>query len=620
MNNEFRFSTAWRRRGAFAVLATALALFAALPAFAWPWQKETPTPPSRWRDLPFCAVDPDLDEEIMGHSKGYVVTLPIPERVVLLPVVENCLWNGERLPLAVADPIAFDNPGTVGLRELFAPLETDGQRVAKAIVLAKRHAPATTSPAPINYFMQTMTRDGREYLGEIMLRLPHAHWEGVRRSLEAELARDSLVIAPGWPTSTSIDDVIASTNVLSARAYEVSCVDTYHNNLMLWPWDPGTVVPLCFTDKGRQTLREELLEPESPEAFAEAAKRAGDARRAEEDKTAAEYARNQREWLENVRRNAAAAPVPPAMTLKLKGGATMTMVWCPPGNFWMGSPPDEAGRRDGETRHRVTLTRGFWMAATEVTQKQWESVMGNNPSEHQGGNLPAENVSWYEALSFCLRSGHGLQLPTEAQWEYACRAGSETPHGGTGVLDGMGWFGGNSETKPFWGEPRKESHPVGQKTPNAWGLHDMHGNVTEWCSDVLAPYPDGDATDPAGPDAGKRRVLRGGAWFSDAKDCRSASRGGGAPPMDGHAFCSFRPVLVAPSGDVASSRIAPSALNPDSAPKTPLTPTPFRGYPEAYVLHNDRRPFPKNEESPPIAPPVEPEGEPAAPQEPPAQP
>lgn len=506
--------------------------------------------PSRWQDLPFYAVDPDLDEEMMGHSKGYVVTLPIQERVVLLPVVENYLRNGERLPLAVADPIAFDNPGTVGLRELFAPLETDGQRVAMAIMLAKHHAPANTSPAPINYYMQTMTRDGREYLGEIMLRLPYPHWEGVRRSLEAELARDSLVIAPGWYTSTDIDDVIASTNVLSARAYEVSCVDTYLNDLDLWPWDPGTVVPLCFTEKGRQTLREELLESESPEAFAEAEKRSRDARRAEEEKTAAEYARNQRQWLENVRRNVEAAPKPPAgmhpgetMTIKLKGGATMTMVWCPPGSFWMGSPPEEAGHRDGETRHRVTLAKGFWMAETEVTQKQWKSVMGNNPSEHKGGNLPAENISWYEALSFCLRSEHGLQLPTEAQWEYACRAGSETPYGGTGILDEMGWFHGNSEVRSFWGKREHETHPVGKKSPNSWGLYDMHGNVMEWCTDVFAPYPDGETTDPTGPDAGKRRVLRGGYYFNYAESCRSASRDG-APPMN-NSLGGLRPILVA---------------------------------------------------------------------------
>lgn len=535
-------------------IATGLVLLGGCAmAVAWAGPKGAQeAEPSRWQDSPFYAVDPDLDEEIMGHSKGYVVTLPIQERVVLLPVVENYLRNGERLPLAVADPIAFDNPGMVGLRELFAPLETDGQRVAMAIVLAKHHAPAYTSPAPINYYMQTMTRDGREYLGEIMLRLPYPHWEGVRRSLEAELSRDSLVIAPGWPTSTSIDDVIASTNVLSARAYAVSCVDTYHNNLLLWAWDPGTVVPLCFTEKGRQTLREELLEPESPEAFAEAEKKAKDARRAEEEKTAAEYAQNQREWLENVRRNVEAAPKPPAgtrpgekMTLKLKGGATMTMVWCPPGSFWMGSPPEEAGRRDGETRHRVTLTKGFWMAETEVTQKQWKSVMGYyTPSDHKGGNLPAENMSWHEALSFCLRSEHGLQLPTEAQWEYACRAGSETPCGGTGILGEMGWFKGNSEVRSFWGKRRHETHPVGEKAPNAWGLHDMHGNVMEWCADVLAPYPDGEATDPTGPDAGKRRVLRGGYYFNYAESCRSASRDG-APPMNRCSIGGFRPILVA---------------------------------------------------------------------------
>ena len=159
--------------------------------------------------------------------------------------------------------------------------------------------------------------------------------------------------------------------------------------------------------------------------------------------------------------------------ITLSGGAAMELVWCPPGTFEMGSPAGEAGRRDDEKQHRVTVTNGFWMARTEVTQAQWKSVMGKNPSEHTGDdNLPVENVSWKAARKFCSRTG--LQLPTEAEWEYACRSGSTGPYAGSGRLDEMGWFEGNSGG---------QTHPVGQKSANAWGLQDMHGNVSEWCED-----------------------------------------------------------------------------------------------------------------------------------------
>ena len=218
-------------------------------------------------------------------------------------------------------------------------------------------------------------------------------------------------------------------------------------------------------------------------------------------------------------------------TITLPGGATMEMVWCPPGAFMMGSPEDEEGRDDDETQHEVTLTKGFWMAKTEVTQEQWESVMGNNPSKHKGKMLPVENVDWHDCKAFCQKAG--LELPTEAEWEYACRSGTTGAYGGTGTLEDMGWYSGNSD------EPR----PVGQKRPNAWGLYDMHGNVGEWCADWCDDddYSGGAVTNPIGSDSGDYRGLRGGWYWRSPSYCRSAYRDGdhSGHSSDGYGF---RPV------------------------------------------------------------------------------
>ncbi|MBQ7188204.1 MAG: formylglycine-generating enzyme family protein [Kiritimatiellae bacterium] len=207
-------------------------------------------------------------------------------------------------------------------------------------------------------------------------------------------------------------------------------------------------------------------------------------------------------------------------TLTLPGGAEMRFRWCPAGTFTMGSPESEDGRDGDETQHQVTLTRGFWLGETPVTQKQWKSVMGDNPSVFKGANLPVEEVSWNDCQEFIQKVNAalncGARLPTEAEWEYACRAGTSGAYGGTGELDEMGWYDKNSGDK---------THPVGQKKPNAWGLYDMHGNVWEWCSDWYGDYPSGSVTDPTGPSSGSSRVLRGGSWGCNARDCRSASRG-----------------------------------------------------------------------------------------------
>jgi formylglycine-generating enzyme required for sulfatase activity len=220
-------------------------------------------------------------------------------------------------------------------------------------------------------------------------------------------------------------------------------------------------------------------------------------------------------------------------TYPLPGGATIEMVWCPPGSFLMGSPESEGGRVPWEAQHPVTLTRGFWMARTELTAGQWRSVTGEKPSHYKGDDLPAVGISQPMAKQFCERAG--LQLPTEAQWEYACRAGSTGPFAGTGKPDSMGWFKDNSGGA---------LHPVGQKKPNAWGLFDMHGNANEWCAGYfLMHYEKDSPVDPVGPADGFERPIRGGD-FGDGADCvRSASRGASRATFTLDTY-GFRPILV----------------------------------------------------------------------------
>ncbi len=231
-----------------------------------------------------------------------------------------------------------------------------------------------------------------------------------------------------------------------------------------------------------------------------------------------------------------------SMTVDLCGGIKMELVWCPPGSFMMGSPSDEAGRSNDETQHEVTLTKGFWLGKYPVTQEQWESVMGNNPSNFKEGKWvvfgggqtrpdhPVENVSWKDSQTFIqilneklastargdvrLPAGGKFRLPTEAEWEYACRAGTTGPYAGN--LGDLGWFSDNSGNT---------THPVGQKGASAWGLFDMHGNVSEWCSDWYGEYPSGSVTDPAGPGSGSYRLFRGGSWNDSVCVCRTAGRG-----------------------------------------------------------------------------------------------
>ena len=246
------------------------------------------------------------------------------------------------------------------------------------------------------------------------------------------------------------------------------------------------------------------------------------------------------------------------ITIPLSDDVNLDMIWIEPGTFIMGSPEDELGRWDDEDQHQVTLTRGYWMGKYEVTQAQYEVIMGTNPSYFKGADLPVEQVTWNDATNFCakltaiereagrLPQGYEYTLPTEAQWEYACRAGTTTTlNSGKNLsdekqcpeMDEVGWYEFNSK---YNGDMK--THPVGQKLPNAWGLYDMHGNVWEWCLDWYRAYPTTAVTDPMGPDTGSHRVNRSGSIADSAYDCRSATRNG--PPDGRYIDAGFRVALA----------------------------------------------------------------------------
>jgi len=201
-----------------------------------------------------------------------------------------------------------------------------------------------------------------------------------------------------------------------------------------------------------------------------------------------------------------------------------------PGEFLMGSPANEADRDTDETQHRVRLTKPFFMGTTEVTQGQWRAVMGNAPSHFKGDDLPVENVSWDEAVEFCrklsAKEGKRYRLPTEAEWEYACRAGTTTPfHTGDTISTDQANYNGNyTYGSGRKGAYRETTTRVGSFAANAWGLYDMHGNVWEWCADWKGDYPAGESIDPKGPNEATGRVLRGGSWYNRPQGCRSAYR------------------------------------------------------------------------------------------------
>lgn len=228
-----------------------------------------------------------------------------------------------------------------------------------------------------------------------------------------------------------------------------------------------------------------------------------------------------------------------AADLDLGGGVSLKLAPIPAGTFQMGSPKGSVGaafnesdrhRRDDVYQHEVILSKGFLMGATEVTQAQYRAVTGQTPSVFKGDDHPVDNVSWEDAVKFCellsAKTGKTVRLPTEAEWEYACRAGSATRYyfgedpDHTALAD-HAWYEANSG---------RQTRPVAQKKPNAWGLYDMPGNVWEWCSDFFkGPYEDKTVTDPRGAASGDTRIMRGGCWETGPLSLRGANRGGVIP-------------------------------------------------------------------------------------------
>ena len=239
----------------------------------------------------------------------------------------------------------------------------------------------------------------------------------------------------------------------------------------------------------------------------------------------------------------------------------MKLVLIPKGEFAMGSARGNQNADGDERQHAVTITRDYYIGAFEVTQAQFEQVMGRNPSQFQdatirggGANHPVERVSWNDAVEFCRRlserpeeraAGRVYRLPSEAEWEYACRAGSPGDFAfgdDAQQLGDYGWFAANGGG---------QTNPVGQTKPNAWGLYDMHGNAWEWCGDRYERYSGRPAIDPTGPSQGTDRVYRGGSWNYAASYCRSANRTATGPSFEWFDFLSisFRVAMGVPVGN-----------------------------------------------------------------------
>jgi len=306
-------------------------------------------------------------------------------------------------------------------------------------------------------------------------------------------------------------------------------------------------------EKKLAEAEKKVAEAEKKAAMAEAEKKATEeaAKKAIED-----AAKKAEEAVEKFSSTPSSPPVRPSPT-PVKPSSLPTPPYKIPANFeriiggtfMMGSPVNEHGHYDIETQYQVTLS-SFIMCRFTVTQKEYFEVMGVNPSEFKGDNLPVEKVTWFNAIEYCNklsqregltpaynikgttvtwnRKANGYRLPTEAEWEYACRAGTTTAYNtGLNFTDNTGWCIENSGDT---------THPVGQKPANAWGLYDMHGNVWEWCWDWYGNYPSGAQTDPTGVGSGAYRVRRGGGWSHSASYTRSARRSYFDPDDRNYAF------------------------------------------------------------------------------------
>ena len=223
-------------------------------------------------------------------------------------------------------------------------------------------------------------------------------------------------------------------------------------------------------------------------------------------------------------------------------GINMKMIWVEGGEFMMGCTSEQGSCDSDEQNVRRVTVDGFYIGMLEVTQSQWEKVVGTNPSNWRGADLPVENVSWNDAMEFCRllsnKTGKTYTLPTEAQWEYAARGGKKnegTKYAGSNMIDAVAWYTDNSGSR---------THTCGTKRSNALGLYDMSGNVWEWCKDwYSSSYTSYDTNNPAGPSSGSGRVLRGGSWSDNAANCRVANRGSNTP-ANRYSFNGFRVVVL----------------------------------------------------------------------------
>ena len=281
-------------------------------------------------------------------------------------------------------------------------------------------------------------------------------------------------------------------------------------------------------------ITEAVSEAERAKAEAEAAKRETDrlrqqveaARARKETEAAKAEAERLRRELARMKESEEKVYTPSGgeIVVNLPGGASMEMVWIEPGTFMMGSPALEEGRDGDEVQHRVRISEGFYLGKYEITEGQWGSVMGGTAAN---SDFPKTSISWDDVQGLITKLNGGgsetYRLPTEAEWEYACRAGSTTRWSSGDderQLGGYAWYGANSGY---------EAHEVGTKRPNGWGLYDMYGNVWEWCEDWYGSYSSGNQVDPTGPVSGSYRVIRGGGFYHGALDVRSASRGRNSP-------------------------------------------------------------------------------------------
>ncbi len=245
----------------------------------------------------------------------------------------------------------------------------------------------------------------------------------------------------------------------------------------------------------------------------------------------------------------ASLPAQTAPPPTLTNSIGMKFVWIDPGTFMMGSPKEELARNEDEIQRKVTLTNGFYMGVFTVTQEEWMTLVEKNPSKFTGAaNLPVEQVNWKECQEFIQKlrekDGKPYRLPTEAEWEYACRAGTTTPFycGETISTEQANYNGGYLYGDGRKGVYREKTTPVGSFSPNPWGLYDMHGNVWQWCEDWFERRPKTatpeTVTDPLGK-TGANRALRGGSWIDNPLECRAAYRGGSAPALR-HSLVGFR--------------------------------------------------------------------------------